>query len=74
MAYWNRNAKVERPEWPKLVQIPGTIEEAKSLEPKLRAEDPDAEIVEGGRYGVFVRCHNPASVAVAQGFASRGRR
>lgn len=74
MAYWNRNAKVERPEWPKLVQLTGTIEEARALEPELRAEDPDAEIVEGGQYGVFARCHNSASESVAQRFRSRAKR
>lgn len=66
MAYWNRRTKAERPEWPKLVPIRGTMEEARAWESELKTEDPEAELVEGGTHGVFARCHNPASLSVAQ--------
>ncbi len=56
---WNNRNKVERPEFPELVPVAGTAEEARELLPLLREVDPDAEIVEGGGRGVYVRVHNP---------------
>ena len=68
MAYWNRKEKVERPEWPKLIALRGTMDEAKALEPQLKADDAEAEVVEGGGYGVFARCFNEKSEKVALRF------
>jgi hypothetical protein len=49
---------VERPEYPKLVAIAGTLEEAQALLPALRQADPDSEIVDSGSRGVYARVTN----------------
>jgi hypothetical protein len=63
---WNRSPKVERSEYPKMVAVPMTWEEARSLLPLLLADDPRAEIVDGGNRGVYVRVHNEASETAAK--------
>jgi hypothetical protein len=52
---WNRRAKVERPEYPKLVAITATAEEVLDLLPVLLQSDPNAEIVSAGERDVYVR-------------------
>lgn len=63
---WNRQPRAERPEYPKLVAIVGTQEEARELLPLLRESDPDAEIVEGGARGAYARVHNEAAETAAR--------
>jgi hypothetical protein len=63
---WNRQPKVERPEYPKLVPIAGTAQEVQDLLPMLLEIDPDAEIVEGGARGVYARVHNEAAETAAR--------
>jgi len=74
MNRWNaRRQPIERPEFPKLVAIAGTAEEARALLPLLAAVDPDAELVDGGERGFFARVHNEAAAAKAN-LHSDGRR
>jgi hypothetical protein len=62
---WNRPQKVERPEYPKLVPVAGTVEEASKFLPMIQAHDPEAAILDGGERGAFVRVHNKAAEAAA---------
>ena len=62
---WNRREKVERPEYPKLIPVAGTLEEANSLLSAIREHDPDAEILDGGGRGVYLKVHNQAAEAAA---------
>ena len=64
---WNKRPKVERPEFPKLVPIAATKEEARDLLQRLLEIDPEAELVEGGTRGVFARVHNETAEAAARG-------
>lgn len=61
---WSQRSRVERPEYPKMVPIP--IEHAQELLSSLLADDPDAEIVDGGGRGVYARVHNRAAEAAAK--------
>ena len=63
---WNNRQKVERPEYPKLVPIAATKEEAQALLSALLVTDPGAEIVDGGGRGTYVRVHNEATEAAAK--------
>ena len=63
---WNNRTKAERPEFPKLIPIAGTPDEARGLLPHLLENDPDAEIVDGGGRGVYVRVHNEAAEKAAR--------
>jgi hypothetical protein len=63
---WNRPQKVERPEYPKLVPVAGTVEEASKLLSKIQAHDPEAAVVDGGERGAFVKVHNEAAEAAAR--------
>ena len=63
---WNRPPKAERPEFPKLVAFAGTADELRVLLPKLHQSDPDAEVVDGGARGVYVRVHNEAAEKAAR--------
>ena len=65
---WNKRPKVERPEFPKLVPIAGTTEEARELLRRLLDVDPEAELVDGGARGVYARVHNEAAETAAKGF------
>jgi hypothetical protein len=63
---WNKREKVERPEYPKLVPLPGTAAEAKEILPVIQAEDASAEIVEGAARGVFLRVFTAEGEAAAK--------
>jgi hypothetical protein len=63
---WNRRERAERPEYPKLVPVPGTMDEVRQQLPLLRQEDPDVEAVDAGDRGVYVRVHNAAAEAAAR--------
>jgi hypothetical protein len=63
---WNKQPKVERPEYPKLVAIAGTPQEVQDLLPMLLEFDPAAELVEGGARGVYARVHNEAAEMAAR--------
>ena len=63
---WNNRTKAERPEYPKLIPVAGTMDEARGLLPHLLEEDPDAEIVDGGDRGVYVRVHNDIAEKAAR--------
>jgi predicted RNA-binding protein YlxR (DUF448 family) len=66
---WNKRAKVERPEYPKLIAISATAEEAQALLTALLQSDAQAEIVSGGERGAYVRVHNEAAEKAAKQFA-----
>ena len=66
---WNKQPKVERPEYPKLVAIAATTEQARDLLPLLLESDPDASLVEGGSRGLFARVHNEAAEKTAPKYA-----
>ena len=63
---WNKRERAERPEYPKLVPVPGTMDEVREKLPLLRQDDPDAEVVDAGDRGVYVRVHNAAAEATAR--------
>ncbi|HEX5182899.1 MAG TPA: hypothetical protein VFW19_07070 [Allosphingosinicella sp.] len=63
---WNKRPQAERPEYPKLVAIAATPDEARDLLPMLLESDPDAEIVEGGARGLYARVHNEAAETAAR--------
>ena len=63
---WNGQPKVERPEYPKMVPITKTAEEARDLLSLLHVVDPEAEIVDAGGRGVYVRVHNDAAETAAR--------
>lgn len=58
---WNRREKVERPEYPKLIPVAGSVEEASKLLPAVREHDPDAEVLDGADRGAFMKVHNEAA-------------
>jgi hypothetical protein len=62
---WNKRQKVERPEYPKLIPVAGTIEEATEVLALIHVHDPDAGIVDGGERGSFLKVHNEAAEAAA---------
>ncbi|HEY0044043.1 MAG TPA: hypothetical protein VGB62_05785 [Allosphingosinicella sp.] len=62
---WNKREKVERPEYPKLIPVTGTVEEASKMLSLIRAHDPDASIMDGGERGAFLKVHNEAAAAAA---------
>ena len=64
---WNNRQKVERPEYPKLIPVAGTVEEATKLLGKIQALDPEAAILDGGDRGAFLKVHNEAAAAAATG-------
>ncbi len=64
---WNKRPKVERPEFPKLIPVAGTVEEATGMLPAIREHDPEAEILDGGERGSFLKVHNEAAEAAATG-------
>jgi hypothetical protein len=63
---WNRRVVTERPPYPKLVPIPGTLEEVREMLPSLRESDPEAEAVDGGTRGVYIRVHNEVAETAAK--------
>ena len=62
---WNNRQKVERPEYPKLIPVAGTVKEASALLSRIQAHDPDAAILDGGERGAFLKVHNEAAEAAA---------
>jgi hypothetical protein len=62
---WNKRQNVERPEYPKLVPVAGTVEEAKRLLSAIQSHDPDATILDGGERGAFLKVHNEQAEAAA---------
>lgn len=63
---WKNRTRVERPEYPKMVPVTGSAEQARELLSSLAAHDPDAEIVDGGGRGMYVRVHNEAAETAAK--------
>jgi len=63
---WNKRPKAERPEYPKLVPIIGTAEAAQTLLSSVRGTDPQAELVNGGERGLYLRVHNEAAETYAR--------
>jgi hypothetical protein len=64
---WNKRPKVERPEYPKLIPVAGTVEEANRLLSLIQGHDPDAAILDGGERGAFLKVHNKEAEAAATG-------
>jgi hypothetical protein len=62
---WNKRHKVERPEYPKLIPIAGTVEEARKLLSVIQERDPAAGILAGGERGAFLKVHNGEAEAAA---------
>ena len=62
---WNKRQKVERPEYPKLIPVAGTAEEAGKLLSLIHTYDGEAVILDGGERGVFLKVHNEAAEAAA---------
>jgi hypothetical protein len=62
---WNKRPKVERPEFPKLIPVAGTVEEANGLLSAIQDHDPEASILDGGERGAFLKVHNEAADAPA---------
>ena len=62
---WNRREKAERPEYPKLIPVAGTVEEANGLLSLIKVHDPEASILDGGARGSFLKVHNEAAAAAA---------
>ena len=64
---WNKRQKVERPEFPKLIPVAGTVEEAQKLLPLILQHDPEASILDGGERGAFLKVHSAEAEAAAKG-------
>ena len=62
---WNKRQKVERPEFPKLIPVAGSVEEASGLLALIRDHDPDAVILDGGERGAYLKVNNAAAEAAA---------
>ena len=62
---WNKRPKVERPEYPKLIPVAGTVEEASRLLALIQVHDAEAAILDGGERGAFLKVHNEAAEAAA---------
>lgn len=69
---WNKRIKVERPEYPKLVEVGSFAAAAPDWLPLVLDDDPEAEIVQGGAHGTFVRVHNLTAETAAKLYALRG--
>lgn len=53
---WNKREEAERPEYPKLIPVAGTVEEANSLLVAMREHDPEAEVLDAGGRGAYLKC------------------
>ena len=62
---WNKVPKVERPEYPKLIPVSGTVDEAEKMLAQLKGHDPEVSIIDGGSRGAFLKVHNEAAEAAA---------
>lgn len=65
MMKWNKRQKAERPEYPKLIPVSGTLREASELLSLIQHHDPDAAVLDGGERGSFLKVHNAAAEAEA---------
>jgi hypothetical protein len=63
---WSRRQKVERPEYPKLVPIDGTVEESRGLLASIVQHDSEAAILDGGERGTYLKVHNSQAEAAAK--------
>ena len=63
---WNKREKAERPEYPKLIPVAGTLEEANSLLAAIREHDPEAEVLDAGGRGAYLKVHNQPAEAAAK--------
>lgn len=57
--------KAERPEYPKLIPVAGSVEEANTLLSQIQEHDPEAVILDGGERGSFLKVHNEAAAEAA---------
>ena len=69
---WYKRIKVERPEYPKLVEVGSIAAAAQDWLPLVLHNDPEAEIVQGGAHGIYVRVHNRTAETAAKLYALRG--
>jgi hypothetical protein len=63
---WSSRQKVERPEYPKLVPIAGTVKEASGLLASIMKHDSEAAILDGGERGTYLKVHNSEAEAAAK--------
>ena len=63
---WNKQAKPERPEYPKLVPIEATAEQVRNLLSAIQQSDPAAAMVDSGSHGTYIRVHNEAAEEAAR--------
>jgi len=66
---WNKRAKLERPDYPKLLAVGGSPERVEELLSMIQQSDPDAAVLSGGAHGVYVKVHNEAGEVAAKPFA-----
>ena len=62
---WNKAPKVERPEYPKLIPVSGSVQQATSLLGPILIHDPEAAIMDGGGHGSYLKVHNAEAEAAA---------
>lgn len=62
---WNKRPKVERPEYPKLLPVAGSVAVATQSFSLIREHDPEAFILDGGERGSFLKVHNAEAEAAA---------
>jgi len=62
---WKKSKPLERPDYPKLIPVAGTVEEASKCLPLIHLHDPDAAILNDGQRGTFLKVHNKAAEAAA---------
>jgi hypothetical protein len=63
---WNKQPKVERPEYLKMIPVTASADEAQQLLSSLLNDDHEAELVDGGERGVYMRVHNEVAEAAAK--------
>ena len=63
---WNKPPKAERPEFPKLIPVAGSVDEASKLLAKIHVHDPEAIILDGGARGSYLKVHNQEAEAAAK--------
>ena len=66
---WNKRPQEPRPEYPKVVAIAATPEQAHDLLPLLLESDPDASLVDAGPRGLYARVHNETAAKAAEKYA-----
>jgi hypothetical protein len=68
---FKKRPKPPRPDFPKLVAIPGSVEEVRELLPSIQASDPDAALVDAAGRGVYVRVNNEIAETKARLYGER---